>query len=399
MRALSNAQIFLVSEFPWSVTMAWMGSYLTLFLVDEHLSPHQVGLALGLGAFVQVIGLGFSGMLARRLGRKGSIMSGDFLGWVVVLGLWTLSRNPWWLFLGVVINQAMGMVGPAWNSLFSAGEDPVKLPRYFFLLQMATVLGGLVLPLMEGWISKRGVVFTGHHLLWILWPAVLMAWLTRLVFLREPKGASQSTSPIGFRAIAAHLRQGIAGTGAVLAGLRILIQVPLVLFANLAPLALVSSAGTDLPPSRLAWLPLAAVVSALVLLMVQAKTDSRHSRMLMGLAVLWLGLGFLLLVLTGPGHFWRVMVAWALIVAGQSQFWTSHTSYWMSWLPDSVRVDVQGWIGVVTAGLVAILSPMLAPVFAHAPRLLFSGGVILIVIALALWTLLPRQLAFSSANE
>ncbi len=93
----TNAQVFLGSEFPWSVTMAWMSSYLTLFLVDEHLAPHQIGLAMGMGAFLQVIGLGFSGSLSRKIGRKGSILSGDFAGWVLVLGVWALSRNPLWI--------------------------------------------------------------------------------------------------------------------------------------------------------------------------------------------------------------------------------------------------------------------------------------------------------------
>ncbi|NMP24092.1 hypothetical protein [Sulfobacillus harzensis] len=369
--------------------MAWMGSYLTLFLVDEHLAPHEVGLALGIGAFVQVLGLGLSGALARRIGRKASIMGGDFLGWVVVLGVWALSHNPLWLALAMVLNQAMGFVGPAWNSLFSAGEDPVRLPRYFFLLQLATVLGGLVLPLMRGWIARHGVVYTGHHFLWIVWPAVATAWLTRLILLKEARPESNAPQHERLSALAAHLRQGLAGTGAVLAGLRIMIQVPLVLFTNLAPLALVSPRGAHLLPERLAWLPLAALVSALSLLVVQSRTDGRHSRILTGLAILWLGLGFLILALSRSGHFWWVMAAWALIIAGQSQFWTSHTSFWMSWLPDAIRVDVQGWIGVVTAGLVAILSPVMAPVFAHSPRPLFEGAALLSGFALLLWRFLP----------
>lgn len=371
--------------------MAWMGSYLTLFLVDEHLRPHQVGLALGIGSMVQVVGLGLSGLISRKIGRKGSIMSGDFTGWVLILGLWALVKTPFWLAVGVVINQAMGFVGPAWNSLFSEGEDPVKLPRYFFILQLLTVLGGLVLPLLEPWIARRGVVYTGHRVLWVLWPAVAAAWTTRLIFLRESAaGRSQMQVPTHFGVIREHLRVGLSGTGAVLAGLRVLVQVPLILFANLAPLALVSRHGSALAPSRLAWLPLAATVAALVLWYLQTRTDARANRVLAGVSMLLLVAGFALLALTGPGHFVRILVAWAFIIAGQSQFWTSHTSYWMTWLPDAVRVDVQGWIGALTAGLVAILSPILAPVFAHAPRPLFAGASVDVGMALVLWTFLPK---------
>ncbi len=387
----TNAQVFLGSEFPWSVTMAWMSSYLTLFLVDEHLAPHQIGLAMGMGAFLQVIGLGFSGSLSRKIGRKGSILSGDFAGWVLVLGVWALSRNPLWLGVGVVVNQAMGFVGPAWNSLFSEGEDSARLPRYFFILQLLTVAGGLVLPIMEPWISHQGVVHTGHRLLLVLWPLVALAWTSRLLWLRESEtGRHQMGSRESFSTMMHNLRRGLRGTGSVLAGLRVMVQVPLVLFANLAPLALVASRGSDLAPSRLAWLPVAATAAALGLAGLQSRMDSRHNRVMVGVRILLLFLGFGLLAMTGPGHFWRIMVAWALVTGGQTQFWTSHTSYWMTWLPDAVRVDVQGWIGVVTAGLVAVLSPLVAPVFAHAPHPLFWGIEALFGAAMLFWNFLPH---------
>lgn len=389
-RPSSNAHTFLISELPWSVIAAWMGSYLTIFLADQHLTAHQIGLAMGLGALLQVMGLGASGYFSRRFGRKGSIMAGDFLGWVLVMGVWAISSNALLMGLALVMNQAMGCVGPAWNSLFSEGENPKRLPRYFFILQLFTVFGGLALPLMEAWIAHRGVVCTGHRVMFMLWPFVTLAWLFRLVFLKESdagKEAMAQRKP--FSVVFTHLRLGLSGVGAVLAGLRILAQVPLMLFANLAPLALVAVHGSDLPASRLALLPIAATVAALLLMILHQRYPDISSRAMVGVSLILLVAGFLLLALTGPGHFWRVMLAWALIVAGQSQFWTSHTSYWMTWLPDVARVEVQGWIGVITAGMVAILSPFVAPILYVHPRPLWGIAVIVMGLACVLWLFLP----------
>lgn len=389
-RGMTNAVVFLYTEIPWSVTMAWMGSYLTLFLVDQHLSPHQVGLAMGVGALLQVVGLGGSGYLARKIGRKNSIMMGDFLGWVLVLGVWALMRNPWFLALALVMNQASGFVGPAWNSLFSEDEDPARLPRYFFYLQLLTVIGGLMLPIAEPWIAHRGVVYTGHRLLLGLWPLVALVWTLRLIFLRESRAGQTSMGQVLSRGhVLEHLKTGLKGTGGILAGLRIAAQVPLVLFANLAPLALVSARGADLPASQLAYLPLAASAATVALAVLHTRYPGISNRVLIGVSLGLLLAGFALLAVSRSGDVWQVMVAWGLVIAGQSQFWTSHTTYWMTWLPDATRVDVQGWIGVITAGLVAILSPILAPMYGDNPRLIFGMTTGLLVFALVFWRILP----------
>lgn len=392
LKRASNAETFLITEFPWSLTMAWMTSYLTLFLRDEGLSAHWIGIGMGMGAAIQVAGLALSGSLSRMMGRKGSIMSGDFVGWVMVMGMWAVFKTPWVLLLGLVFNQGSGYVGPAWNSLFSEGEEPSRIGRYFFYLQLLTVIGGLLLPLVEPFIKAHGVVVTGRYLLYGLWPLVTVAWVLRLVYLRESdvgKKAMVQRTSIG--TLWGHLKAGLYGTGGVLAGLRVILQVPLVLFGNFAPLALVAVHGTRLRPDQLAWLPLAATVGALGLWLLHRYTaSSRYTRFLIVLSIALTGGGFALLAMLGPHSFWGAMTAWTLIVAGQSEFWTSHTGYWMAWLPDAVRVDVQGWIGVITAGLVAVLSPLVATGLATRPHPYFWAGAVLSVFAMGLWAWLPK---------
>jgi hypothetical protein len=392
----SNAQIFLLTEFPWSLTVAWMSSYLTIFLVGEHLSARAIGLALGLGNVVQVFGLAYAGGLARHIGRKSSIMAGDFGGWVIVLGIWAIVRNPLVLALGLVLNQGSGFVGPAWNSLFSEGEDPSALPRAFFVLQMLGVTGGLLLPFIAPWVRERGVVITGRWILRILWPLVTLSWVARWLWLQESEAGRHAIGAKTSRTVVIqHLRDGLRGVGSILALVRILVQVPLLLFANLAPLALVSAHGAALPASLLAWLPVPATGALGILWWMRHRRFhlSRVQGIALSLAVL--SAGFLLLAVAGHRKVWLVFMAWAFITAGQSEFWSSHTSYWMTWLGDTVRVDVQGWIGVITAGLVAALSPLAAPLLAHDPQpilLLFAGALVVSFIIWSLTTFLSRDI-------
>ncbi|MCY0877547.1 MAG: MFS transporter [Firmicutes bacterium] len=384
----SNAQIFLLTEFPWSLTVAWMSSYLTIFLVGEHLAARTIGWALGVGNVIQVVGLAYAGGLARRIGRKNSIMAGDFGGWVVVLALWALAKSPLLLALGLVLNQGSGFVGPAWNSLFSEGEDPRTLPRAFFILQVLGVLGGLVLPVIAPWVAERGVVFTGRWILRGLWPLVALSWLLRWLWLQESEaGRDALREKTPRRVVWRHLKEGFRGLGGVLALVRVLVQVPLLLFSTLAPLALVSRRGLAMPPSFLAWLPLpaTAALGLLWLMRHQRFHMSRAQGISLSLALL-LG-GFGLLALAGPQEKWVGFVAWALVAAGQSEFWSSHTSYWMTWLSDTVRVDVQGWIGVMTAGMVAGLSPVVAPVMAQQPHPIFWVFTGIFAISLVVWSL------------
>lgn len=390
--AQSNPVILLTTELPWSVTMAWMGSYLTLFLVHEHLTPNRIGLALGIGSLLQVFGLAGSGMLSRHLGRKGTIMLGDFMGWVLVLGVWALLRSPLWLAIGVIANQAGGFVGPAWNSLFSEGANSERLPAFFLMLQGLTIGGGLILPFMAPMVRHLGVVAVGHYLLWFLWPAVTLSWTLRLIGLRESKEGRESmaaTRP-NMRQVIAHIRIGLTGAGLTLSGLRILVQVPVVLFATFAPLALVAQRGASLPAHELAYLPDAGALSAIGLGILHGVQPRRPHRGMILVSVLLLLTGFATLTF-GPRHdFVAVMIGWMLVIAGQSQFWTSHTSYWMTWLPDAVRVEIQGWTGVVTASVVALLSPLIATLYAQHPRLMLGSSAVVFALAGVLWTRLPK---------
>ena len=385
-----NAVAILWTEPAWSLAMAWQTSYLTVYLVRMGLSPAGVGAAVGAAAVVQVAGLLMSGYLVDHLGRKTVIMAGDFIGWVLVLGLWVMDPRPLMLALGVVLLNGFAFVTPAWNSLFAEDVEPARVSYYFLILQQLTLFGGLLVPIMAPVVARMGVRASGHLALSISWPLVSAAWLLRVLWLRESSvGHAQRAArragthpPLGDR-----LRAGLHGANLVLAGLRVLIQVAVGLWATFAPLILVAHRAEALPPSTLAFLPLGSTVAGGLVLVLQRRWRKAVPARVMGAALVMMVAGMATVSLAPAGRLVPVLVAWALVAAGQALFWTLHTTQWMAALPDAARVDVQAWVGAVSAILMAVLAPLLAGLIPYMPRsingtwtVLTAAGLVVLVL-------------------
>lgn len=387
----ANAPLFLWTEAPWSLAMAWQASYLTVYLVASGLSPAGVGLAVGLGGLVQIFGLMGSGWLVDHLGRKTVIMAGDWVGWVIVLGIWVLYPKPLFLALGIVLMNGTAFVTPAWNSLFSEDVAADKVSFYYMVLQQLTLFGGIVIPLMAPWVRHLGVRASGHLALMIAWPLVAMAWTARALWLRESsvgRAQREARRHGHHEAVGAKLRLGLTGVNRPLAALRMLTQVSLSLFAILAPLVLISPAAEGLPPADLAYLPVSSSVAAALVLLTHNRWRDRAPRLTLAVALGLLAAGMLGIAMGPPNTLATAMVAWGLVAGGQAMFWTVHTAFWMGMLPDVARVEVQGWVGAGSAILIAVLAPLLASHVSQWPRLVSGLWVLPLIaglIVLGLW--------------
>jgi hypothetical protein len=101
--------------------------------------------------------------------------------------------------------------------------------------------------------------------------------------------------------------------------------------------------------------------------------------------------------LAPSGSLYPILIAWSLVAAGQALFWTLHTSLWMAALPDSARVDVQGWVGAISAILMAVMAPVLAGLITHLPRI--SNGTWTALAALGLVLLLAERRRIGSLSR
>jgi hypothetical protein len=380
-----NAVVFLWTEPAWSLAMAWQASYLTVYLVAQGLSPAGVGAAVGAAALVQVAGLLASGWMADHLGRKTVIMAGDFVAWVLALGLWVLDPRPLVLALGVVLLNGFAFVAPAWNSLFSEDVEPRRVSFYYLMLQQLTLFGGLAIPLMAPLVHRWGVRVSGHWALAIAWPLVTVAWVLRLLWLKESTvGQALRVARRSGRhgSLRDRLVSGLAGANRLLAVLRILLTVAITLWATFAPLVLVARRAEALSPALLAFLPLGSTVAGISVLLLERRwrTAPPGVAMSVALALMALGMGGVSLA---PAHaFVPVLTAWTLVAAGQAMFWTVHTTLWMAFLPDRSRVEVQGWVGASSAVLVAVLAPLLARWLPRLPRMVNAIWALMVVVAL-----------------
>ncbi len=374
-----------------------MSSYLTLYLIACHLTPRQIGWALALSGVVQVAIYPSMGWIANRLGRKNVIQLGDFLGWVVAFVLWTARPGAVMVGIAYVMNQVSGVITPAWNSLFSEDQTPQATSTGYMRLQILTIIGGIAVPILAPWIGHVGIRRSGRVILLLALPVLLGAWLFRQCLLHESSvGESQRAAHwAGARTpLRTRLQLGLSGQGDTLALLRILAQVGFSLFATFAPLTFVLRRGLDISVGTLAFLPLATSIFGLVLWHQHTRIAKLPPRTTLGLAILTLMVGFSLLAVTPRAELWTLLVAWGLIVSGQGLYWSSHTTYWMTWIPDAARVDIQAVVGGASALLVTILAPTLSPGIVQSPHLLYWSMLALGLVLAGIWSRLPH-----AANE
>ena len=391
-RRWPNALVILWSEPSWSLVMAWQASYQTIFLVAEGLSPVGVGLAVGAGGLLQAVGLALVDTLTSRFGRKWVIQVGDFLGWVVVLGLWVLYPRPWTFAVGLVLMNATAFVMPAWNSLFCEDLSSERVTYYYLVLQLLGLLGGVAVPLVVPWVHAYGVEGSGARVLAIGWPLVTVAWLVRLVWMRESRAgrAAQHAHRAGVRLSIRHrIGEGTRGTLKILAALRVLVRVPIALFATLAPLILVAGRAEALSPALLAYLPLAGSVTGGLVMLTHSRWHSRDPKHLLVVSLVLMTGGMGVLSLAPAGQVLPVVAAWALVAAGQAWFWSVHTPFWVASLPPVARVTVQGWTGAVSALLVTVLAPLMAGFVGAVPRLVALLWVLPVAAGLVLMLATP----------
>jgi MFS family permease len=380
-----NARIVLWTEWPWSLLMAWQGTYLSLYCVSRGALPGQIGAAVGVSGLLQVVGLLAVGRLTDRLGRKAVIQAGDFVGWVCVLGAWVLLPSPLVLLAGLVAQNGTAFVGPAWNSLFTEDAPPSAVPRYFLMLQGMTVLGGLAIPLMAPWVAQAGVKSSGATVLLWSWPLIAAAWLARALWLREsPAGRAQQDEwrRGAHRPWTMRWREGLQGQNGRLAAIRILTQVPAGLMTVFIPLVLVSRGAERLAPSQLALLPLFGSAGLLALWALQRAWHHRSPRQTLTAAAGALAVGLALTAWAPAGSLVTVGMGWGVAMMGQSLVTTVHTPLWLASLSDDARVDVQGWVGAASGLATAAAGPWLGTLLAHDARAV--GWALAVAVALAL---------------
>ncbi|PSR20202.1 MAG: hypothetical protein C7B45_15955 [Sulfobacillus acidophilus] len=384
----SNATIFLVTEPSWSLTAAWMSSYLTVYLVALHAPVTAIGLAIGIAGLLQAALLPAVGWVSRTIGRKSVIQIGDVLGWVVAIGLWIADVSVVWVLIALVLNQLSNVVTPAWNGLFSEDITVQQRSHGYLVLQILTILGGLVVPMAAIWEREMGVARSGRLVLIIALPMLAASIAVRQWLLHESSGekAERSARQSGtWQKTWPRIRPALRGQGIPLAMLRVLAQFSFSLFITFAPLTFVNRLGLNMHADQLAFLPLAASIFGLGLWIGHRRFATLSPYTSLGLSIAALLLGFALLGSGAAGGFVTVLLAWGLVMSGQSVFWSSQTTYWLSWVPDFARVDIQGYVGAVGALLVSIGDPLLAAWVVRHPFLFYWGNFGLIVVLGLLW--------------
>lgn len=180
-----NAKVTVLSETFWSMPIAWIFFYQTIFMRELGIDEMLIGISLTLNLILQVFLPMLGGYLADRVGRKRTIMFFDTFGWIGTTGMLFIAKEFWQIVLAMVFQALPYAIEGVWDAYL--GED--TMPRYragvFGFIRLIWIVAGLLTPIAGALISSFGVEqgFRYVALLATISTAVML--LIRQILLRE----------------------------------------------------------------------------------------------------------------------------------------------------------------------------------------------------------------------
>lgn len=191
-RSEGNPRSFILTTLVfWSFYMAYVPTYLPLYLVERGVPRASIGAFNSASLAMVFVGTVLSGWLARRTRRHMLIVFvTDCFTFPVAALFWMYGTEPWHFLVGMLCNGVYGFNTAAFNLLLSGGVSKDDLPKIFSFQTMSALAAGLMTPL-------AGLLLTGHSLtevtFWVLGLSsvlVMAGNFTRLKVIREPAAES-----------------------------------------------------------------------------------------------------------------------------------------------------------------------------------------------------------------
>ena len=397
-----NARVIVITEGVCAVPHQWLNAYLPLYMVALGVGRVEVGLLASLLTATQLLSTLLGGYLADRFGRKRVLVVGDIICWGVPLFLYTVARDPWYFWLGTIINGFVYVVLPGFQCLFVEDVPPERRSAVFGMLQLLTSLASLFAPVAGLMVSRLGMVPAGRIMAGTTMAFIVGTAIVRQFTLRETtvgQARIRATSGLRWRGV---LHQYLEALRFVwrsyvtrsFLSVRILNTFTATMWATYSALYLTDAAGLRLAKSTVALLPFVSAIVTIIMLVLAARVVAagEELRNLIAGHVLWLAAA-LCFVASVAGTLWLVMV-WAVIQAvGNALLRPALQSYWANIVGEWERAQIFAfgssltWLCSLPAGLVA------GAMYALSPRAPFLLAMALQACALALLISIVRLAA------
>ncbi len=380
-----NARVIVISEGVCAIPHQWLHAYLPLYMVALGVRTTEIGALASTLAAVQLLSTLVGGYMADRFGRKRVLVIGDIICWGLPLFLYTVARDPWYFWLGTIINGFVYVVVPGFDCLFVEDVPPDRRPAVFGAMQVLMSAASLTAPLAGLMVSRLGIIPAGRIMAGSTMTVILATAIIRQLALRETTVGQAKITALSLSGrrewLREHLKVLRSITGSYplrsFLAVRILNAFATTVWVTYSALFLTDAAGLGLPKAAVAILPFisALVTMAILLLATRLMEAKRSLNNLITGQILWLAAA--LCFVASPRGTVGFVAIWAVIHAiSNALSWPVLQSYWAGIVGEWNRAPVFALGASLTsfctlpAGLVAGAMYTLSP---RAPFLLSAG--------------------------
>jgi MFS family permease len=354
----------------WTVSLAVVSPYLSLYMVRLGLSQTEVGLYQFLMKAVGLAGFFLGGYFSDVWGRKKSLIFFDIFSWGGYCLCLALAENKWWCIAAIFFIATNAASLPPYQCLLAEDVSPKKRAHVYTVLQLMNLAPFLLFfPLLGGlWVSRQGLVAASHEMYWGFALLVAIGIGLRWKFLppstvyEKPPGTWRHVLREGLVQYREALRQYFRKPGSVtFLGSKFLDEWMTATWTIYASLYYVDYLGM-----RDSYLAILSQVSAyaafFILFFLVPNLSERQMIKILGLDQLF-GLAAMgLLLWLAPGShsvLWGCLLSASLGAVGGSLCGSISTAVWMNIIDEKERAKVVAastafiYIGVLIAGSVS----------------------------------------------
>jgi MFS family permease len=343
-----NARVMFATVLCWALPMSYTGAYLQLYMADQGISKLAIGTLASAQMAAQIVGALLGGWLAERWGFRRTLLTFDWLTYVLMFGFYIAGGGYFPFLAGGIAIGLVSLVGPAWTGLFVASVPPSRRAQAYSLQAMG-YLAGQVLVSPAGLLVGCLGLAKASRIMFIFGIASISlgVWI-RSRYLRNPfpprGGAVLSLASLEaiarghWTSLVAMLRRRTLGRLFVI---QVLLTAIAAVWGTYVNLYLVDPRGVGLPPATIAIFPLLGGVMTVlvtVFVMPHVSRGGFYGYLIMSNGLMMLNAHLLLLAPAGA----LGVVAGAAVVgsAGWALFQPTLNALWVNAMGDRERPHI-----------------------------------------------------------
>jgi len=169
----------------WAIPHTMYNSYASMFMLEQGISPTEVGFINSMTFLVKTLLSLFSAYIVNRLGRKYATPLIDFIGWAFPTLLFFFATEYWQFLLANLVNCVSVVNNVCTQCLYSEDVDPRERIKAFNYHNISGSVCGFIVPVTGLLIGRFGFLPTMRGVYLFSFISMSLFALAKLLFLQE----------------------------------------------------------------------------------------------------------------------------------------------------------------------------------------------------------------------